>query len=29
MPEHFDPKVLAAFYEIKDDIGEIFEKSQE
>ncbi|MDD5285594.1 MAG: response regulator [Desulfuromonadaceae bacterium] len=29
MPEHFDPKVLTAFYEIKDDIGEIFEKSQE
>ncbi|MDD2733161.1 MAG: response regulator [Desulfuromonadaceae bacterium] len=29
MPEHFDPRVLAAFDEIKDDIAEIFEKSQE
>lgn len=29
MPQHFDPKVLAAFAEIKDEIAEIFEKSQE
>lgn len=28
MPHHFDPLVLAAFDEIKDEIGEIFEKSQ-
>lgn len=29
MPGHFDPKVLAAFREIKGDCEEIFEKSQE
>jgi len=29
MPEHFDPKILAAFDVIKDDIAEIYEKSQE
>lgn len=29
MPAHFDPKVLAAFGEIKDDFAEIYEKSQE
>ena len=28
MPQHFDPRVLAAFDAIKDDIAEIFEKSQ-
>lgn len=29
MPEHFDPRLLAAFDEIKDDIAGIYEKSQE
>jgi putative two-component system response regulator len=29
MPTHFDPKVLAAFDEIKDCFAEIYEKSQE
>lgn len=29
LPEHFDPQVLAAFNEIKDEIATIFEKSQE
>ena len=29
LPQHFDPKVLAAFAEIKDDIAEIFEKNHE
>ena len=28
MPEHFDPRLLTTFNEIKDDIAEIFEKSQ-
>ncbi len=28
MPEHFDPQVLTAFDEIKDDLAGIFEKSQ-
>ncbi len=28
-PQHFDPKVLTAFDEIKDDFAEIYEKSQE
>jgi len=28
MPHHFDPKILAAFDEIKDNIAEIYEKSQ-
>lgn len=29
LPEHFDPKVLTAFDEIKDDFARIYEKSQE
>ncbi len=29
MPAHFDPKVMAAFIEIKDVFAEIFERSQE
>ena len=29
MPEHFDPEVLTAFKEIKDDFADIYEKSQE
>jgi putative two-component system response regulator len=29
LPQHFDPKVLKAFDEVKDDFAEIFEKSQE
>lgn len=29
MPGHFDPQVLAAFDEIKDDFAAIYEKSQE
>ncbi|HXE96943.1 MAG TPA: HD domain-containing phosphohydrolase [Dongiaceae bacterium] len=29
MPQHFDPVVLAAFDEIKDDFAGIYEKSQE
>jgi putative two-component system response regulator len=29
MPQHFDPMVLTAFDEIKDEIADIFEKSQE
>lgn len=29
MPEHFDPKILAVFDEIKDEIAEIFEESHE
>jgi putative two-component system response regulator len=29
MPEHFDPKVLSAFDEIRDDFAGVFEKSQE
>ena len=28
MPHHFDPMILAAFDEIKDKIGDIYEKSQ-
>jgi putative two-component system response regulator len=28
LPQHFDPKILAAFAEIKDDFAEIFERSQ-
>ncbi len=28
MPDHFDPQILAAFNEIKDDFAEIFDKSQ-
>ncbi len=28
MPQHFDPRIMAAFREIKDDFAEIFEKSQ-
>jgi len=28
MPQHFDPKVLMAFDEIKEDFAEIYEKSQ-
>ncbi len=28
MPSHFDPQILKAFDEIKDDFAEIFEKSQ-
>ena len=28
-PGHFDPKVLTAFDEIKDDFAEIYVKSQE
>jgi len=28
MPHHFDPRILAAFREIKDDFAETFEKSQ-
>lgn len=29
MPEHFDPEVLQAFDDVKDDFAEIYEKSQE
>lgn len=29
LPQHFDPRVLKAFDEVKDDFAEIFEKSQE
>ncbi|MFA7402846.1 MAG: response regulator [Pelobacteraceae bacterium] len=29
LPQHFDPEVLAAFDEIKDDFAEIYEKTQE
>ena len=29
LPQHFDPKVLSAFDQTKDDFDEIFEKSQE
>jgi putative two-component system response regulator len=29
LPQHFDPKVLKAFDEVKDDFAGIFEKSQE
>lgn len=28
IPSHFDPQILAAFSEIKDDFAEIFDKSQ-
>ena len=28
MPSHFDPQILAAFNDIKDDFAEIFDKSQ-
>ncbi|MEI6208196.1 MAG: response regulator [Desulfuromonadales bacterium] len=28
MPEHFDPQILAAFREIKDDFADVFEKSR-
>lgn len=29
MPEHFDPKIMAAFVEIKDEFSEIFDKTYE
>lgn len=29
MPQHFDPQILAAFSEIKDEFAAIFEKSQD